>query len=168
VDDRNVNATREKIDGVDVSASDSFATGIGVFNVSGSATYLTRDQQLIPGVASTTLSGLLFYPSKLRARAGLAWARRGMSANASVNYISGETDTNVTPQARIAAWTTLDLNLAYRWPGLEAALSMTNALDRDPPFARGAAFQTAGLYFDSANASIMGRVVAVTLRKHFP
>jgi hypothetical protein len=46
-------------------------------------------------------------------------------------------------------------------------LSITNALDRAPPVAKGAGVEFPGVFFDSTNTSAIGRFVAVTFRQRF-
>jgi len=105
---------------------------------------------------------------------GATWTLGGFAATGFVNYISGETDSGVIPYVAVSSWTTADLNLAYRfehpgahWSGLEAALSISNLFDQDPPIARGASALLPGINFDSTNASAVGRFVALTLRERF-
>ncbi len=174
VEDRDVNATQQKIRGVDLSVTKSFETTLGNIGLLSNATWLDIGQKLIPTLPETELTGTLSYPAKLRNRSGATWSLDGYRANVMADYVSGETDVNVSPTAKIASWTTLDLNVGYRFgsgvsalSGLDVALSVTNALDKNPPFARGAAYQTTGLYFDSANASVIGRFIALTVRKQF-
>jgi outer membrane receptor protein involved in Fe transport len=174
LEDRYTNATAQQIDGVDLSAKKSFAIARGDIAFFVNATWLRLTQQTISTVPAVTLTGTLFQPPKARVRSGLTWTYDGFTVTGIVNYISDETDTNVTPSAPVASWTTLDLNFAYRvraglgvLSGLEASLAVTNAFDREPPYAKGAALQAQGVYFDSTNTSAIGRFVALTLRKRF-
>ena len=174
VEDRYVNATGQAIHGVDLSVGDRTRLAGGELEGFASASWLRLVQQTVPGAPSAVLTGTLFNPAKLRARAGATFVRGPVTLTGIVNYIAGETDTGVTPTQPIASWTTVDFNLAYRFahtawslPALEAALAVTNAFDKDPPFAKGAAAQIPGLYFDSTNASAIGRFIALTLRQRF-
>jgi len=172
IEDRSVNASRETARGADFNIRKAFQGDFGHIALSAGGTVLNLKRQLIPTVGAETLSGTLFYPARLRGQASVAWTRDAYSASATVNYVSPERDTNSGPDVGIGTWTTLNLNLAYRFgqssgalSGVDLELSINNALDRAPPRALGAAIQTSGLYFDSANASVVGRYVAVTLRK---
>ena len=173
IEDRFTNAASQKIDGVDLSLKQAVtlnsANELDAFvNVS----WLHITQQSAPGGPQQTLTGTLFNPPKVRVRSGLTWTHGGISATGIVNYISGETDNGVTPNANVGAWTTLDLTVTYKvgrvtpWlPNLEASLSISNALDAAPPYARGASVEAPGFNFDSTNASAIGRFVALTLRE---
>jgi outer membrane receptor protein involved in Fe transport len=129
-------------------------------------------QRTIPTVADDTISGIILSPPKFKARAGLSWRRGGWSAASFVNFISGETDTGVNPNFEIASWTTVDANIAYRFSrdaregkGLTISLAATNLLDKSPPRAVSPQALFAGIYFDSANYSVVGRFIGVTLSK---
>jgi iron complex outermembrane recepter protein len=174
INDRYVNATVQKIDGVDLSIKQTFTLPLGALDAFADVSWLHISQQTLPSTPAQTLTGTLFNPPKTRLRSGLTWTYGGFSSTGIVNYIAGETDTGVTPNAPIGSWTTLDLNLTYRFgrlvqrlPGLETSLSLINAFDRDPPVAKGAAAQFPGVFFDSTNTSAIGRFVAVTFRQRF-
>jgi iron complex outermembrane receptor protein len=172
VEDHFVNATSQTIHGVDLSLKQSFPLPLGSLDASAGATWLQIQQKLLPGSAEQTLTGALFNPPNLRFRGSLTWVCDAFSATGTLNYISSETDNNVTPNVTVSAWTTMDYVMSYRFgqlaprlPGLEASLSITNLFDRPPPFAKGAGFETLGINFDSTNASAIGRFVSVTLRQ---
>jgi iron complex outermembrane recepter protein len=174
VQDRYVNATVQKINGVDLSIKDSIALPLGRLDGFVAVSWLRILQQTLPTLPVQTLTGTLFNPPTARLRSGLTWTDGGFSVTGILNYVAGETDTGVTPNVPIGSWTTADFNLSYRFgkilpqlPGLETSLSITNAFDRNPPFAQGAAAQFPGIFFDSTNASAIGRFVALTLRQRF-
>lgn len=173
IDDRLSNAAAQRIDGVDLSVTKAFHLGPDdALDAFVNATWLHIVQQDAAGGPWQTISGTLFNPPNLKVRSGLTWTHGPLAATTIVNYISGETDTGVEPAVPIGSWTTLDLNLTYafgrvgRWlPDLQAQLSVTNAFDAHPPYARGAGVQAPGYDFDSTNASAIGRFVAFTLRE---
>lgn len=174
VEDHYVNASAQTIDGFDLSLRKAFQIAGGGLDVFGAVSGLRIVQKTLPTTPSVTLSGTLFNPPKLRLRSGLTWTHGGLAATGVINYIAGETDNGVTPSVPVASWTTVDLNLAYSLaktapilPGLVASVSVTNAFDQAPPFARGAAAQFPGVYFDSTNTSPIGRYVALTLKERF-
>jgi len=172
LEDRYTNASSQTIHGVDFSLKDSIATPNGSVAPFLNATWLHVAQQTNPTLPPIVLTGTLFNSPKLRVRSGATWTYGGFATTGVINYISSETDTGVSPTVPIASWTVVDLNLSYRfptgggvWSGIEAALSASNLLNRDPPYARGAGLQSYGLVYDSANASPVGRFLALTLRK---
>jgi iron complex outermembrane receptor protein len=174
LEDLYTNVTAQKIDGIDLSVLKSFSIPLGGLDLFGSATIMRITQQTIPTVPAVVLTGTLFNPPTARFRAGGTWTFSGFNATGIVNYVAGESDTNVAPAAPVGSWITVDLNLAYRvqrdsglLSGTEASLAVTNLLDQAPPYARGAGLQANGIFFDSTNTSAIGRFMALTLRKRF-
>ena len=174
IEDVFTNVTAQRIDGVDLSIKAAVPVSRGALDAFASGTWLDITQKTIPTAPALQLSGTMFNPPTVRLRAGLTWTYGGFTSTGILNYVSSETDTNVSPAVPIGSWTTVDLNVAYRTPigggplsGLEASLAVTNLFDRAPPFARGAALQQQGVDFDSTNTSDIGRFVALTLRKRF-
>lgn len=166
------NATEQRIRGFDVAVSKDFSFSSGQLSVFANGTRLQIRQQNIPTVASITKTGTIFNPPKFKARGGLTWQAGGLSATGIVNYVAGETDNQVNPNANVSSWTTVDATIAYRFDqpaglakGMKVALSATNLLDKDPPYALGAALDITGVYYDSTNTSVMGRFISVTLTK---
>lgn len=169
-----VNASAQEYQGVDVSIAKSFRFATSGLDLAADASWLDLEQRTLPTQDKTTLSGLIFRPAKWRARASATLHLGDLSSTAAVNYVSGSADNFVTPFADVSSWTTLDLNFRYRLPvrpaGFdrpEVSLSVTNVLDNDPPFAAGGAAGSAGMFFDSTNASPVGRFIAVTIRQAF-
>ena len=169
-----VNASAQAFRGVDMSISYDFNLLNGNVDIFADASWLDFAQQTLPTQDLMTRSGLIFYPARWRARGGATFQTGRLTSTAAVNFVSSGTDNFTSPPAQISSWTTLDLNLRYQLPdwsdrvkGLEVALSVTNALDADPPFAAGGAAVTPGLFFDGTNASPVGRFVAATLRQTF-
>ena len=72
----------------------------------------------------------------------------------------------------MASWTTVDLNLAYRFGvgsgpgrGTRIALSASNLFDRAPPYAISPGLGYPGLHYDSTNHSILGRYIRLTVAR---
>jgi len=171
---RYINASLQKIDGVDLSIKQGFTLPLGHLDAFAAASWLHIEQQLAAGAPSQTVTGTLFNPPTARVRSGLTWVFGGFSSTGVLNWVSGETDNGVTPNVPISAWTTMDFTVTYKFgrltpqlPGLESTLAITNAFDRAPPYARGAGAQYAGYDFDSTNASAIGRFISLTLRQRF-
>ncbi|ESQ87015.1 TonB-dependent receptor [Asticcacaulis benevestitus] len=166
------NASAQTARGVDLAFSQSFVVSDGTLNLYANGTWLQLDQQTISTVPEVRLSGTIFNAPDFKARAGLSYVRAGLSASSTVNYLSAETDTGVTPNDEIGSWTTVDANVAYRFQdgvaalkGTRLSLSIANLFDRDPPRANSAALAYPGLAFDSTNTSVMGRFISLTLSR---
>lgn len=164
------NALSQRIEGIDVS----YRQEIGAFNAFANATWIDLHQQSVPAAPEVALSGTIANVPDLRARGGLTWETSGLAVTGIVNFVSSSTDTGVTPNADIGAWTTVDANLSYEFDedsgvlsDMRIALSATNLFDRDPPFAFSPSFLQEGVFFDSTTASPLGRLVALTIRKRF-
>jgi len=174
VDSFYVNATAQEIDGVDLALRYRFDSPVGEFTTFATASWLTIMQQTLPAEAPVERTGTLFQPPDLRARAGLTWHGERVTLTGIVNYVGGGTDTNVTPHEDISSWTTVDLNVAYRFgdrsdghPRAELIFAVNNLLDKDPPLARGAALRWPGVLYDSTNTSAVGQFVSAALRLRF-
>lgn len=174
VDNSFTNATSQRIHGLDLSIRYSFAFPGGRVTPFANATWIRIRQRTLAGLPAVTVSGTLANVPQLRARGGATLELGCVAATGIVNYQDGSTDTLIVPNRPISSLATVDLNLTYSLPasrgplaGVDLALSVQNLLDRSPPYAAGPALLTQGIYYDSVNASAIGRVVALTVRKRF-
>jgi len=163
---RFVNVSRQRVEGVDLSASYRIGAGVGRLTLRGSATWLDSIQQLAPGQADTRLAGTLYNPARLNGRFGVVWNRGNLAASAFANYTSGVDDTVSAEKG--ASFSTFDATLRYaveadhsRWPTLELALSAQNLFDRSPPLHTPAP-QVYALPYDPTNYSAVGRFLALS------
>jgi iron complex outermembrane recepter protein len=160
------NAMRQGIRGVDLSASYRTDLGLGRMTARGSASWLESTQQTSAAQAPVDLAGTLFYPARVRARAGLVLERNQVTASVFGNYTDGVTDR--ATGGKSGSFTTLDTTVRYLagprrgWmPEVEVALSAQNLLGRDPPLY---AFEAvAEVPYDSTNYSAVGRFVSLSL-----
>ncbi len=170
--DTYTNSTAQKVRGLDLSYRQTLHLADGTLSTFANATWVRLDQQTIMTAPDVRLSGTIFNVPDLKARAGLSWQYQGLSATGIVNYVSGETDTGVSPAADIASWTTVDATITYTFQtdsgfgkGVKIALAASNLFDKTPPYAASPGGATAGIYFDSTNTSIMGRFLSLSLTK---
>lgn len=172
VNDTYANASQQHIRGIDASYRQRFELKRGYIDAYGNATWLALHQQTIVTAPDVELSGTIFSAPKFKARAGATWTSDPWSLTGIVNYIASETDTVIVPAARIPAWTTLDTNLAYRWPtegggvfaGVTISLAASNLFDKRPPYTPTPVANTSP-HFDSTNTSIVGRFLRLTVSK---
>lgn len=182
-----------RMEGFDVSIGyDVDLGGAGRAGVFGNGTLITEYAlQATPGSAFQDRLGQyesVGNPVPLRFRAGLDWAGHGFSARGTMNYVdgyecaagcyvpsaSGAPVLSAVP-VPIDAWATIDLQLGYTFGGtgplggLALALSINNAFDNDPPFIDTGRIVTGNApeSYDGANASILGRTVALTVSRSF-
>jgi outer membrane receptor protein involved in Fe transport len=169
---QNLSVVRES--GLDADLRYRFDAFGGEAELGASGTYIFRiDQALTPTAPVHDVVDILGNPVDLRLRARAHWSDSRWSASLFVNYLDSYTNlTNVTAQ-RVRSWTTLDAQLSYRVPqqsgplsDLRMALSATNLLDSDPPYAA----YNLGLLatgYDPDNASPLGRVVSLQLTREW-
>jgi len=165
------NAAQQRIHGVDLSGSYRLTVGQGALTLRGSASWLDSTQQTLPTVPAYALSGTLFNPPKVSSRVGAVWKRGGFTASLFANYRSGVT--NRIDEVKSASFTTLDAALSYATgkrddalSGLDFALSVDNALDRDPPLYRVTSPRYVAPY-DSTNYPAIGRFLSLSVSKHW-
>lgn len=165
------NAAQQHIQGVDLSGSYRLTLGQGALTLRGSASWLDSTQQTIPTAPAYALAGTLFNPPKVSSRVGAVWQRSGFTASLFANSRSGVT--NRIDHVKSASFTTFDAALRYAigkrddaWSGLEFALSLDNAFDRDPPLYRVTSPRYVAPY-DSTNYPAIGRFLSLSASKHW-
>jgi outer membrane receptor protein involved in Fe transport len=184
-----------KMDGVDFNVSYAFPTSrAGTFDLFLRGTSLmSYDIKGTPAGRYESQLGSyssLGNPVKLRTQQGLSWSYGALRSTLTVNYVdsyackvgcyvaSGANAAPVlaTAPVKIDSWTTLDLNVSYdfdrfggAFSGLRVGLSASNVTDEDPPFVNGgtAANDAIADPYDVANATVVGRVVALTFNKRW-
>jgi len=173
VDDRNLNAARQRIEGIDISAEYSYDAGGGNhISVSASGSYLNSRQKLLPTQGFADLSGTYYNPPHVRARTGISWTSPRFSLSGFVNYIGGETDIRYVPDQHVGAMATLDLAASFRsdgltglFKGLEFFAAIQNATNAKPDATR-----TYAIYdpaYDTTNYSPVGRLISGGIRKRW-
>lgn len=172
VDARVQNLAIVNEDGVDIDVDYRRETSIGQISLGLAATYVLNVKQAVTALSPRAQTvGTVGNPVRLRARARAGWTRGNFDLAAFANFTDGYTNQTVTPNTHINAWTTIDLNLGYRfdqqqgpYKDLKASIAISNLFDRDPPFAN-LRTSASGIGFDSDNASPIGRAIAVQLTK---
>jgi outer membrane receptor protein involved in Fe transport len=170
IDGRYVNASTQKVRGVDLSASYRIDLGTGRLTLRGSASWLDSKQATLPTQSPFQLAGTLFYPAKLSARIGAVWDQGRFTASVFGSYKGGVR--NVTAGTKGASYTAFDATIRYRTDDAAGAmanvaveLSAQNLLDRSPPL-----YAVTALYeapYDSTNYSAVGRFLSLSVSKHW-
>lgn len=121
-----------------------------------------------PGSPKIQEAGTVYFPPSFRGRIGSSFEATQWGVNIFVNITSGGTDTRSGVDVPVGSWTTLDAILHYApgsdvdfINGLTLSLVGTNLLDTAPPTTN----CSTGTCYDSANASALGRVIAIELTK---
>ena len=123
------------------------------------------DIQPTPTADVRDVLGLVGYPARLRSRAGAVWSYGSWGFDAHWNHVSAYEG---LAGQEIAAWNTIDVRASWSaesgpFAGLQLALSVQNLTDEDPPFYD----SPAGYGFDAAQASVLGRTVALQMIKRW-
>lgn len=170
VDNRSVNAARQRIHGADLSGGYRFDLEFGELTIRGSTGWMESTQATLPGQRPSDLAGTLFYPARLNGRAGLVWNSGVLTTSLFGNYRSGVR--NRLDGKEGASFTTFDATIGYEvhgWRGLLSGLTVEltaqNLLDREPP--RYAAVARSEAPYDSTNYSAVGRFLALALSKRW-
>ena len=180
-DQRFANLETVKQSGVQLQAAYDLATRFGVFTFGTTIDRLMEyDLQIAPGTAYIPLLDTFGEPTKWRGRGQVSWTQAGFTAAMGINRVSAYDNSLATPYETIDAWTTGDIYLSYDakdaratgWmSGMRFALSIQNVTNEAPPYVRiPSEFLLPDVNpvpFDSANASPLGRFIAVQVSKHW-
>jgi iron complex outermembrane recepter protein len=172
-DSRQQNAAVVHQSGLDFSARYVHTLTSGTLSARALASYIDKiDTKLTAGSASQELAGTLGNPPKWRARADIDWSVGGWMINAAMNYTHHYANTAGAGQSQIGSWATVDLtaqldlgsHLASSiWRDSELTLTVQNVFDRSPPHV--SALPLIRVAYDPANATPLGRFVALQLKK---
>lgn len=175
LDNRYLNAMRQRVEGLDLTATYRFGFRGGRLTLRGSASWLDLSQQTGVGQSPVGLTGTLFHPAARNARLGAVWDRGAFTASVFGNYTSGVTVNSAVvaaAQQKTASFSTFDATLRYSTgtgagalSGIDIALSAQNLFDRAPPLY--APVSRTVVPFDSMNYSAVGRFVSLSASKHF-
>jgi iron complex outermembrane recepter protein len=180
-DGRYANISSTKSSGVQLGGTYAVPTNIGRFAVGTDVARLLDDTyQTAAGSPAAQLLNTYAEPTSWKIRSNISWAIEHLNVVGTVNYVGSYQNSLFTPQERISSWTTGDLYISYktdRQPsspllqGIDLSLSILNITDRRPPYAPLPSADLlpgqAALPFDPANASPLGRIIALSLTKRW-
>lgn len=174
IDARTQNLSLVHQNGIDFAADYTVGLLGGEARLGLAGSYLFRiRQKLTPGAPSIDVLDRVGSPVALRLRGEAGFSRGGIELSSFVNHVGGYTNQTVTPARKVASWTTVDLQLAYRFPetgralaGTRIALSISNLFDRPPPFVENFTGLSAS-GFDPEKASPIGRMISLQLVKQW-
>lgn len=165
------NLTSEVVKGWDLAASYSQALGAGNLTLAFDGAHIDSFMvKLTPGLTPSDVADTSFNPVKWKTRTSASWAWREWTIAGSFNTVGSYTNNLVpAPYPRVKAYNTVDGQIGYRFDtpmqplsGLQLSLSIVNLFDTQPPAVAGS---PSG--FDPTNASPLGRVWTVSLRKRW-
>lgn len=163
------NISQTNTDGIDASASYDFQIGTDLLHTGFSGEYLlSYGQRTLASSPDISLLNTVFSPLRFKIRGELSWTSGPFEVGSYLNFQNAYRDIRFSPAAKVASWTTLDLNLAYRldsenagWArGTTLSLGVINLFDQSPPYARDV---LNNINFDGANANPLGRYISLQL-----
>ena len=170
---RNLASTETR--GLDLQVSYETETDAGRLSASLNGNYiLDFEQRASDTPPPVETLNTLYYPVDLQMRGQVALARGNFTGSLFLNYVDSYATDKTAAAKRIDSWTTVDLSASWAFnpaspgwlSGSALSVSVTNLFDQMPPRAP----PQTGLAitgFDPANASPLGRFVALELRKAF-
>ncbi len=171
IDESTRNTERQRIHGVDLDADYRLDSGPGSrLTLTGAASYLQSQQQLVTGQPLLPLAGTIFHPPHWRGRAGIVWDKNQTGLSAFVNYLGPTIDNTFRTVQSVPAFITLDLSASLRpkattglLSNVELRVSALNVLNEEPHHIRSHFPET--VPYDSTNESPVGRFISASLRK---
>lgn len=170
VSNRLTNAASQKLHGLDLSFSYAADVANGTLSFLANGNWMAGTRRARPMSPAIDVTGVAYFPAKLRSRLGVSWSRGGLTLSSFGNYVDGVVNTATVPPTSGGSMATVDVVMDYELtaPALGAVafnLAVTNLMDRRPPYLQAA--QTFDVNFDSTNYSSLGRVVSAAIRKSF-
>ena len=139
--------------------------------------YGSYEVRITPQSAPTSLVGRAYRPVRLRSRLNVTFMQADdWAVNVRANLTGSYRNTSdpACPGeggCPVSAWVTLDAAIQYSTPeygdsplrGMRVSFGVTNAFNRPPPYLYGGL----RVNYDPANASPLGRTLAITITKHW-
>jgi len=169
---RNLASTQTR--GLDLIMNYQRPTPIGQLTLGANANYiLAFSRQAASSTPDVDILSTLYNPVDLNVRVSGGLQHGGWAGAIFLNHVSGYRSDRSADSISIDPWTTVDVNLSYRFGAqsgwsrdLKLGVSVINLLDADPPTAPVVEyFSIAG--YDPTNASPLGRFLAIELSKVF-
>jgi iron complex outermembrane receptor protein len=136
-----------------------------------SGTYLTKyETQQTPTAPFINQLNQIFQPLRFKMRAQLGWEEGPFTAFVRATHLNGYTNTAVTPNESVKAYTPVDLNLS--WTVGEAhkltfGLEVRNLFDTKPPYVNIAPSVNGSGGYDATTTDPIGRLIAASVRMRF-
>jgi iron complex outermembrane recepter protein len=161
LDFRTQNLSSVRTDGLDLGISYRADLLAGTVETGVDATYILKfDDKFTPFAPPLDTLNTPYNPIDLRIRARAEYQKGPVSAATFLNYVNSYRNTSFGPDVPVASWTTLDINVGYRFPDdarvvshSAVMLGVTNVANKQPPFVA----NPNGVNFDGTNANALGR-----------
>jgi iron complex outermembrane receptor protein len=167
---QNVNASRQKVDGVDLSALYTIDLPGSSVTAGGNVTWLKSHRQLTSLAPYVPTAGVKFFPAGFRGRGQLSWSDSRLTISSFLNYVDGIRDSSLASSSKGRSMSTIDLTIDYQAKlsllgEIGFNISAINLFDVKPP--RTTPATAYYVNYDATNYSAIGRVINVTLTKRF-
>lgn len=150
---------------LDLDVTYEFGSKLGDFKIGLFTTHTLKLETQLPGLETVENVGFHAGPAETKARVYLDWFFGNWSANAKVNHDAEYkilADDGSGDVAKIDAYNTIDLQLAYNFDGWKLSGGVNNLLDEDFPFV---AHNDAG--FDTSRVDLRRRVIFLNVSRGF-
>ena len=163
------NVARQKIRGIDVTASYNFTLGGGSLGLFGNASWLKSEQLNSDLTPIITLAGRIYNPPSFRGRGGASYAKGVLRTSVYLNYIGGVLDDRLQPGVDGQPMVTADWSFEYNVAGqrdqrrsLLLAVTVQNMTNERAPYLRpvGNSYPP----YDATNYSSLGRFISGSIR----
>lgn len=174
IDFRPANLATTNMSGLDLQALQTIDSRFGHFQLGLTGAYIFHFNQAATSTSpESDILDVAGSPLAVRLRSTVEWSQHppdlsGLRVNGSVNHTGSYRNPDSASLPRVAAWTTFDLQVAYRtstqsaWlRNMDVALNVVNVFDRAPPFVDNP------FGYDVVNAQPLGRVLNVSIRKNW-
>ena len=180
-DNRLRNLTRVALRGVDLSATFERAETWGDWRLGGQLTYMADyREQITANAPIVDVAGTTLRPARLRARVWAGIAGEAFDVDVAATYVDGSHNPFGVGDEHSRSWTSVDIIVGVDVDALVGAagrdslglrLGVMNVFDESPPHAsssgaQGAALR-AGIGFDPANVSPLGRAISFELTRRW-
>ena len=172
-DSRVHNLSIERTSGLDLDGSWTAQAGVANIELGLNGTYIFRfNTQFTPAAPTVSALNTAYNPVDLRMRARAVIGRGRLTFASFVNFTNAYRLDDTASAHPVSSWTTIDSTVKYVFnsehgPLADASLllSVTNLLNKAPPFVPNTGF--AGINFDGANANALGRFLSLQLSKRW-
>ena len=179
VDGRNLNLGRSYTTGYDFAVNYKLpVVGKGHWQINASGTYIS-DYRTAITVAAPMLEKLnqIFNPLRYKARVSVTWDYDPVRAQLVINRVNGYTNTAVTPNEQVAAYTPVDFSLSWNLAAYGTSswltrdytvgLEVRNLLNRTAPYVNLAPGANGSGGYDATVGNPIGRQYGVSLRRRW-
>jgi outer membrane receptor protein involved in Fe transport len=167
VDLRPHNIGLTETSGLDVQLRKEFELTLGELGLFADSSFIfDLKTRPLPTSREVELLDRAFNPIDLRVRGGASLSKGPWSASIALNYMDDYVNDLVEPRATVDSWLTADLYVGFQTATMTIGVNVQNLADEDPPRLSGIGDSfLPNLGYDGVNASALGRIVSVSLRK---